>query len=146
MTATEPEAGAPTEEDELQALGEQLLRTAKSSRDRLAVHALVEEQSILEVPAVRRALIIQTDDGEMAHFEGLRSLQFGLGLDKSQQAFLGLVLSMVSIGLTTLPAVQALDERQLQVLLRALLRLAGNETIAVGTRIGPAPRPGGDAT
>ncbi|MFI7014371.1 hypothetical protein [Streptomyces sp. NPDC050164] len=145
MTPAEPEDEAPTEEDELQALGEQLLRTAKTSRDRLAVQTLVEERTILSVPAVRHALIIHTDDGEMVHFEGLRGHQYGLGLDRAQQSFLGLVLSMVGIGLTTVAAVQALDERQLQIMLRAILRLAGNETIAVGIRLGPARAPEGDA-
>ncbi|MET9814382.1 hypothetical protein [Streptomyces sp. NPDC006355] len=135
MTATEPEAGAPTEEDEFQALGERLLRTAKSTAYRAAVQALVQERTVLEVPAVRRALVVDTDDGEVAHFEGLSGRQYGLGLDEQQRAFLHLVLSMVGIGITTLASVQDLDDRRLQIMVRAILRLAGNEDLAVGRRL-----------
>jgi hypothetical protein len=42
---------------------------------------------------------------------------------------------MVGIGLTTVASVQDLDERRLPIILRAILRLAGNDTIAVGTRM-----------
>jgi hypothetical protein len=44
---------------------------------------------------------------------------------------------MVGVGLTTIAAVQDLDERRLPIILRAFLRLAGNDTIAVGTRMQP---------
>ncbi|CAM5588310.1 hypothetical protein [Streptomyces purpurascens] len=135
MTTTEPETETPTEDDELQALGEQLLHTARTSPVRTVVQALVEEQTILSAPAVRQALILHTDDGEMAHLEGLAGHVFSLGLDKGQRSFLCLVLSMVGIGMTAIAAVRELDERQLQILLRAILRLAGNDTIAVGTRL-----------
>ncbi|MEU0198438.1 MULTISPECIES: hypothetical protein [unclassified Streptomyces] len=135
MTATEPESGGPTEEAEFQALGERLLRTAKSSRTQAAVQALVQERTILEVPAVRHALVVDTDDGEVAHFEGLSGRQYGLGLDEGQRAFLHLVLSMVGIGITTLASVQDLDDRRLQIMVRAILRLAGNEDLAVGRRL-----------
>ncbi|MER6712546.1 hypothetical protein [Streptomyces sp. NPDC000877] len=135
MTTTEPGAEGPTEEVELQALGEQLLRTAKSSPARAAVQALIGEHTILSAPAVRQALILHTDDGEMAHFEGLAGHQYSLGLDKQQRCFLELVLSMVGIGMITLAVVQNLDDRRLALLLRATLRLAGNETLAVGTRL-----------
>ncbi|EFL29545.1 predicted protein [Streptomyces viridochromogenes DSM 40736] len=49
MTITETET--PEVTDELPRLGKQLVRTAKSSRVRAAVQALVEEQTILSVPA-----------------------------------------------------------------------------------------------
>ncbi|AXE85575.1 hypothetical protein [Streptomyces sp. Go-475] len=134
MTTIEPEA-PDTDTDEFERLGEQLVRTAKSSRVRAAVQALVEERTILEGRAVRHALIIDTDVGEVAHFEGLSGLQYGLGLDEGQRSFLHLVLSMVGIGITTLASVQDLDDRRLQIMLRAILRLAGNDDIAVGRRL-----------
>jgi hypothetical protein len=116
-------------------LCEQLVRTARSPLDRAAGQALVEERTILEATAVRYALIVDTDHGPTAHFEGLSGRQYTLGLDEGQRSFLGLVLSMVGIGHTTVASVQDLDERRLPVILRAILRLAGNDTIAVGTRM-----------
>ncbi|MEU0242733.1 hypothetical protein ABZ192_00105 [Streptomyces sp. NPDC006235] len=116
-------------------LCEQLVRTATSPLDRAAVQALVEERTILEVAAVRHALIVDSEHGPTAHFEGLSGWQHTLGFDEEQRSFLGLVLSMVGIGLTTVASVQDLDERRLPIILRAILRLAGNDTIAVGTRM-----------
>ncbi|WP_086563443.1 hypothetical protein [Streptomyces africanus] len=118
-----------------QELCEHLVRTASSPLDRAAVQALVEERTILEVAAVRYALIVDTEHGPTAHFEGLSGWQHALGLDEEQRSFLGLVLSMVGIGHTTVASVQDLDERRLPIILRAILRLAGNDTIAVGTRM-----------
>jgi hypothetical protein len=56
------------------------------------------------------------------------------GVDPEQ---LRVLESMVGVGLTTIAAVQDLDERRLPIILRAFLRLAGNDTIAVGTRMQP---------
>ncbi|MFD5479003.1 hypothetical protein [Streptomyces hawaiiensis] len=138
MSGTEAETvmpEAPDPEEEFQRLCKQLLRTAKSHRDKAAVQALVEERTILEIPAVRRALIIDTWRGSKVCLEALLGRQYGLGLDEQQLSFLGLVLSMFGIGITTLAAVQDLDDRRLPIILRAILRLSGNETIAVGTRL-----------
>ncbi|MFJ8047796.1 hypothetical protein [Streptomyces luteogriseus] len=121
--------------DEWSRLCKQLARTAKSSRDKAAVQALVDERTILELPAVRRALIVDTNRGAKVSLESLSGRQYGLGLDAQQLSFLGLVLSMFGIGITTLAAVQDLDDRRLPILLRAILRLSGSETIAVGTRL-----------
>lgn len=132
MTITESEV--PTETDELQALGEDLLRNA-NSRHQMAVQALIEERTILSVPAVQHALVVDTRKGRAPRFEGLSGLQYGLGLDEQQRTFLDLVLSMVGMGITTLASVEDLDDRRLPIILRAILRLAGNETIAVGTRL-----------
>ncbi|MFD6172915.1 hypothetical protein [Streptomyces coeruleorubidus] len=138
ITETETETmttAADFADAEFQDLCEQLVRTATSPLDRAAVQALVEERTILEVTAVRYALIVDTDHGPTARFEALSGCQYTLGLDEGQRSFLGLVLSMVGIGLTTIAAVQDLDERRLPIILRAFLRLAGNDTIAVGTRM-----------
>ena len=138
MSGTEAETALPEPPDpeqEFQQLCTQLRRTAKSARDKAAVQALVEERTILGLPAVRRALIVDTRRGAKVSFEGLSGRQYGLGLDEQQLSFLGLVLSMFGIGITTLAAVQDLDDRRLPIILRAILRLSGNETIAVGTRL-----------
>jgi hypothetical protein len=135
MTTPEAETEAPEVSDEVSRLCEQMLRTAKTSRHRAAVQALVDERTILEVPAVRHALVVDTSRGARANFEGLSGIQYGLGLDEQQRTFLGLVLSMVGIGITTLASVEDLDDRRLPIILRAILRLAGNDTIAVGTRL-----------
>jgi hypothetical protein len=136
VTTTETETTTPDADDaEFRELCEQLVRTAPSPFHRAAVQALVEERTILEVTAVRYALIVDTDHGPTARFEGLSGRQYTLGLDEGQRSFLGLVLSMVGIGLTTIAAVRDLDERRLPIILRAFLRLAGNDTIAVGTRM-----------
>ncbi|MEU0197337.1 MULTISPECIES: hypothetical protein [unclassified Streptomyces] len=138
MTGTETEIPAPETcdpEAEYQQLGAELLRNTRFRRHRAAVQALVEERSVLSVPAVQRALIVDSRKGRAARFEGLSGLQYGLGLDEQQRAFLHLVLSMVGIGITTLASVEDLDDRRLPIILRAVLRLAGNDTIAVGTRL-----------
>ncbi|MFC9682662.1 hypothetical protein [Streptomyces sp. NPDC056948] len=136
MTTTEAEPEDQTTSDaEFQRLGAQLVRTAKSPLAKAAVQALVEERTILEVPAVRHALIDDTGRNAKADFDGLLGLQYALGLDEQQRSFLGLVLSMVGIGMTTIAAVRDLDDRCLPIILRAILRLADNDTIAVGTRL-----------
>ncbi|MFC9129756.1 hypothetical protein ACFT4A_23280 [Streptomyces sp. NPDC057099] len=120
---------------DFQELCEQLVRTAESPSARAAVQALAEERTILDTAAARYALIVDTNGGAMSCFERLAGRQYTLGLDEQQRAFLSLVLSMVGIGLTTIAAVQDLDDRRLPIILRAILRLAGNDTIAVGTRV-----------
>ncbi|MET9815344.1 hypothetical protein [Streptomyces sp. NPDC006355] len=135
MTTPETEPSTPDAEDEFQRLSKQLLRTAKSAAARAAVQALLEERTVLKMPAVRQALILHTDDGEMAHFEGLAGHQYSLGLDKEQRCFLELVLSMLGFGVVTLAAAQNLDDQRLAITLRAILRLAGNEDLAVGRRL-----------
>ncbi|MFE6194137.1 hypothetical protein [Streptomyces sp. NPDC057838] len=138
MTSAETETLVPEAVDpeaEYEQLGAELLRNTVNRRQRAAVQALVEERSVLSVPAVQRALIVDTRKGRAAHFEGLSGLQYGLGLDEQQRAFLHLVLSMVSIGITTLASVEDLDDRRLPIILRAILRLAGNEDLAVGRRL-----------
>ncbi|MFH8657504.1 hypothetical protein [Streptomyces afghaniensis] len=137
MTSADTESAtpAPDADDEFRELGEQLLRTATSTAYRAAVQALIEEQTILSVRAVRHALIVDSGRARKANFEGLSGRQYNLGLDPEQHAFLDLVLSMVSIGRTNICVVQDLDDRRLPIILRAILRLAGNEDLAVGRRL-----------
>ncbi|MFJ1975331.1 hypothetical protein ACIO93_42705 [Streptomyces sp. NPDC087903] len=126
---------ATAEDDNLRALGRQIIRTAEEGGDRAAAQALVEEKTILACSNVRRYLIARRPGGvATCRWEGLSGLQYTLGLDEQQRAFLGLVLSMVGIGHITIAAVRGLDERRLRILTRAILRLAGNDTLAVGNR------------
>ncbi|MBT1098324.1 hypothetical protein [Streptomyces sp. Tu102] len=126
MTTTE--ASIPT-------LGEQLIATSVKGRDRAAIQALVEEETVLALDSVRRLLIMEGADGPVCRWEGLMGRIYALGLANAQRAFLGLVLGMVGIGLHTLAAVEELDERRLLILMRAMPVLACNERIAVGTRM-----------
>ncbi|WP_406202477.1 MULTISPECIES: hypothetical protein [unclassified Streptomyces] len=133
MTITAP----PTETEgvDTPALGQLLVESAQSGRGRAAAQALAEEGTLLARDNVRAALVIK-DAGRMkANWEGLMGRVYTLGLDEQERAFLGLVLSMVGIGITPLIALENLDERRLLILMRALPLLAGNERIAVGTRM-----------
>lgn len=131
MTLTSAET---TDRGELMQLAQKLIDSATSDRERAAAHALDEEETILSHTSVLRALGL-LDQGEAVRWEGLSGSVYSLGLDEEQRAFLGLVLSMVGIGHVTLAAVTDLGEHRLAIMLRAIARLAGNETIAVGTRI-----------
>ncbi|MFI0139636.1 hypothetical protein [Streptomyces luteogriseus] len=138
MTSTETETTVPETADpeaEYEQLSAELLRNTRIRRHRAAVQALVEERTILSLPAVQRALIVDSRKGRAAQLTELSGRQYALGLDEGQRKFLGLVLSMVGIGITTLASVEDLDDRRLPIILRAILRLAGNEDIAVGRRL-----------
>ncbi|MGC9543599.1 hypothetical protein [Streptomyces sp. UG1] len=123
-----------TDEPDAAAFGE-LLITSAAGRGRAAAQALVEEETILALDSVRRLLVVESEDGPVCRWEGLMGRLYGLGLDDAQRAFLGLVLGMVGIGLHTLSAVEKLDERRLLILMRAMPTLAGNDRVAVGTRL-----------
>lgn len=133
MTTT-PTATPRTELD-LPHLGAQLLTSARPGRDRIAVQALVDEESILARDNVRTLLVDDQGDRVTARWERLSGRIYTLGLDEHQRAFLGLVLSIVGIGQVTLAAVPDLDERRLLVIQRAILRLAGNDRLAIGVRL-----------
>ena len=133
MTITAPTTEA--EEVDTPTLGQLLVASAKSPRGRAASQALVEEETILTLDSVRRLLVVEGEDGPVCRWEGLMGRLYGLGLDDVQRAFLGLVLGMIGIGLHTLSAVEELDERRLLILMRAMPALAGNDRIAVGTRV-----------
>ncbi|MFD5636228.1 hypothetical protein ACFWJM_19155 [Streptomyces sp. NPDC127077] len=120
----------------LERRGQRLIDAATSDRELAAAQALVEEETILARESVLRALGLMDVPSEAnVQWEGLAGRVYGLGLDEEQRAFLGLVLSMVGIGYVGLSAVTDLGQRRLAVMLRAVARLAGNDTLAVGTRI-----------
>jgi hypothetical protein len=116
-------------------LGALLAESATRERDRIAAQALAEEETILSL-SNEQILLVEEDQGVMtARWENLMGRQYTLGLDTQQRAFLGLVLSILGIGHITLAAVQDLDERRLIIIQRAILKLSGNDRIAVGTRM-----------
>ncbi|MEU0035123.1 hypothetical protein [Streptomyces sp. NPDC006333] len=120
----------------LMQLAQRLIDSSTSDRERAAAQALNEEETILAHTSVLRALGLLEQPGQSeVQWEGLAGRVYSVGLDDEQRAFLGLVLSMVGIGHVTLAAVSGLGERRLAIMLRAIARLAGNDTIAVGTRI-----------
>ncbi|MFJ8803025.1 hypothetical protein [Streptomyces sp. NPDC102487] len=67
-------------------------------------------------------------------WEGLMGRVYTLGLNREERVFLGLTLSMLGIGNTPLSAVCDLGERRLAIILRAITRLARNDTLAMGRR------------
>jgi hypothetical protein len=136
MTMTETEAAAQAEDADDVDLGDQLLQTARGRRERAAAQALVEEGMILGLPRVRQALVSEGADGRpVCRWDNMMGRLYTLDLGEDDRTFLGLVLSLLPIGLFTLSAVQDLDERRMQILLRALVTLSGNDRIAVGTRL-----------
>lgn len=116
-------------------LGQLLVESATKPRDRIAAQALAEEETILALPQVRSLLVVEDEGRPTARWEKLMGRLYTLQLDATQRAFLALVLSMLGIGQITLAAVEDLDERRLLIMQRAILKLAGNDRIAVGTRL-----------
>lgn len=117
-------------------LGEQLLPVASGLREEVAVWALTAEEQILSRDTVRKALVYRNLDGTLGlAWERLDSRFYELGLDESALGFLDLVLSMAGIAhRTSLVRVMDLDERRTAIILRAMIRLSGCDTLAVGTR------------
>lgn len=116
-------------------LGARLVRAATSDRDRIAAQALAEERTVLAVHQVESALLVMQNGRNVLRWEGLMGKLYTLPLDPEQRCFLGLVLSMVGIGSVTIAAVAELDPERLRVIIQAMLRLAGDDSIAIGTRI-----------
>lgn len=133
MTITETRAELADEAD-APTIGELLIASA-AGRERAAAQALVEEETILARDSVRRLLVVEGEEGPVCQWERLMGREYGLELDDAQRSFLGLVLGMIGIGLHTLWEVERLDERRLLILMRAMPALAGNDRIAVGTRV-----------
>lgn len=134
MIPTE-ETTTTADELDLVKLGRSLTRSAKGVREVAAVQALVEEETLLATASVRAVLVTEVSGRPHCRWDGMLGRQYTLGIDDAGRSFLALVLSMVGIGQTSLAAVQELDERRLAIILRGIARLAGNDTLAVGTRL-----------
>ncbi|NUS26123.1 MAG: hypothetical protein HOV92_18130 [Streptomyces sp.] len=116
-------------------IGQLLVESAGAGPGRIAAQALADEETLLAHDGVRAALVDKQDGRMVAHWERLMGRIYTLGLDEAQRVFLSFVLSMVGIGQVSLRAVELLDERRLLIMQRAIVRLAGNDRIAVGTRL-----------
>lgn len=135
-TATStPSSHTADDEPESPLLGELLVQSAVGLRDRTAVQALVEEELLLARDHVRKALVTQQGGVMTCRWEGMSGRLYTLELDAGERAFLGLVLSIVGVQQTYLAAMEYLDERRLKIVLRAMIRLADNDQIAIGTRM-----------
>jgi hypothetical protein len=131
MTSSPTAVGEP----DAPSLGELLVRSAASLRGRVAVQALVEEKELLALDNVRAALVTKQDGLMTCRWEGMASRLYTLGLEEDDRAFFALVLSIVGVHQSCLAAVENLDERRLKIVLTAILRLSGNDRIAIGTRL-----------
>lgn len=123
------------EDVEAPPFGELLLQAAATPREKAAVWALVEEEEILSLNTVRRNVVSHTDEGMEFTWQHLSCSLYGLGLDESGRAFLDLVLSLAGPHQTSLTRVTELGNRRLGIVLQAMTQLAGNDTIAIATRL-----------
>ncbi|WP_405583242.1 hypothetical protein [Streptomyces sp. NBC_01092] len=96
---------------------------------------MAEEEKLLALSNVRAALVTKEDGVMTCRWESIAGRVYTLGLDEGERAFLGLVLSIVGVQRSHLAAVRYLDERRLKIVLQAMVRLAGNDRIAIGTRV-----------
>lgn len=135
MTTTTTTTPADASADNEPSLGELLVHSASNSRDRAAAQALADEETLLTHRGLRAALVVKENGRMTARFDALMGRLYTLGLEETQRAFLGLVLSMVGIGSVPLSAVEQLDERRLLILQRAIFSLAGNDRTAVDTAL-----------
>jgi hypothetical protein len=132
-TQTAPETDTPRPEP---TLGEQLLHSAKglSRGQQAATQALVEDGALLEHEPLMRVLVVDGPDGRpTCEWERLTGKLYTLGLGPEDRLFLGMLLSLVPIGMNTLSGVEHLTERRLVILLRAIVCLAGSDRVAIGT-------------
>ncbi|MFD8934067.1 hypothetical protein ACFV0R_02200 [Streptomyces sp. NPDC059578] len=107
----------------------------RDTGEQAAVAALIEEGDVLAREDVRHLLVVE--DGDVAVCDWPRfeaQYRTGLVLDVGERAFLDLVVAIGFPRLVPLWQVENLGDRRLAVILRALARLAGSETVAVGVR------------
>ncbi|MFG2554960.1 hypothetical protein [Streptomyces sp. NPDC048581] len=96
---------------------------------------MAEEEELLALSNVRAALVTKEDGVMTCRWESLAGRVYTLGLNDGERAFLGLVLSIVGVQRSHLAVVRNLDERRLKIVLQAMVRLADNDRIAIGTRV-----------
>lgn len=134
------ETNAPLVTDQLPPLLSDRLTAWARTRDvgeRAAVAALIEEDTLLARDDIRRLLVVETDTSaccDWAPFED--RYRRALVLDDGEDAFLTYVIAIAFPRVVPLWRLEALDDRRLAVVLRALTGLAGSDAVAVGTRTG----------
>ncbi|WP_055525334.1 hypothetical protein [Streptomyces graminilatus] len=133
MTATTP----PAEDTAPPALEEVLLKRLTNPRDQAGLRALIEEGTVLARSSVRRSLIVTNDEGKPVGcaWDRVAKERYGLDLDEEQRIFLDVILSVASFHHVNLGWLMEIDDRRLAILLRAMTEMAGNDTIAIGTKL-----------
>ncbi|MFJ6573021.1 hypothetical protein ACIQNU_37005 [Streptomyces sp. NPDC091292] len=105
--------------------------------ERFALAALIEEDELLARECVRRILVAEHDGGSVScdwlAFEARYSR--APGLTSSDKAFLALIVAVRFPRNITFWNLESLGDRRLAIVLRAMAKLAGSDTIAVGTRV-----------
>lgn len=84
---------------------------------------------------MKAALVRETDHGLKCSWHYLSVRLYELGLDDDERAFLDLLLAMVYTHQTSLFRVIGMNEHRLTIILRTIIRLFGNNALAVGTRV-----------
>ncbi|MFM9542342.1 hypothetical protein [Streptomyces turgidiscabies] len=135
MTTTTP--FHDTEDTGIPALEKLLLKPSTQPRDKAALRALIEEGAILTRANVRRTLIATNDQGTPVGcaWDRVAKDRFGFELDEEQRIFLDVVLSIAGPHHVNLGWLMEIDDRRLAILLRAMTEMAGNNTIAIATKI-----------
>lgn len=119
------------------ALEKLLLKQSTQPRDKAALRALIEEGTILARANVRRTLIVTNDRGTPVGcaWDRVAKERFGLDLDEEQRIFLDVILSVAGPHHVNLGWLMEIDDRRLAILLHAMTEMAGNDTIAIGTKL-----------
>jgi hypothetical protein len=135
MTATKPFLDA--EDTGIPALEKLLLKPSTQPRDKAALRALIEEGTILARDSIRRILIVTNDRGAPVGcaWDRLTKDRHGLELEEEQRIFLDVILSVAGPHHVNLGWLMEIDDRRLAIVLRAMTEMAGNDTIAIATRI-----------
>ncbi|MEU0688109.1 hypothetical protein [Streptomyces uncialis] len=105
--------------------------------EQAAVAALLEEGDVLARRDVRDLLVVEHEDEAVVFCDWPRfeaQYRCVLVLDEGEDAFLTLVLATAFPRLVPLWKVEVLGDRRLVIVLRALARLAGSDSVAVGCR------------
>lgn len=134
MTATTP----PAKDTVIPALEGLLLKQSTQPRDKAALRALIEEETVLAEDAVRRILLVTDDRGTAVGcaWDRLTKGRFGLvDLDEEQRIFVDFILSVAGPHHVNLGWLMEIDDRRLAILLRAMTEMAGDNTVAIATRI-----------
>lgn len=136
-TSTTPFLEQEDQTDTVTPALEKLLKKSTSLRGRAALRALIEEKTVLARENVRQNLIVTNDAGVAVGcaWERLAGQRFGLNLDEEQRIFLEVILSIEGPHHVNLGWLMEIDDRRLAILLRAMTEIAGNNTIAIGTKI-----------
>ncbi|MDQ0933820.1 hypothetical protein [Streptomyces turgidiscabies] len=136
---TETETTPPLEQQDTYTAGLEKLLSKQPThpRGRAALRALIDEKTVLARDNVRRALLVTNERNVPTGcaWDRLAKERFGLNLDEEQRIFLDVILSIASSHHVNLGWLMEIDDRRLAILLRAMTEMAGNDTIAIGTKL-----------